>query len=105
MSEIAHVVEDGVDSAPGSPASRPSWLLGAVGFALGLGLGVVAGRLARPARAVVLQGELHEDAPRNRCAVCGHVTLDPQVAVLVGGQLGGALRRNHVTVIDWQNMQ
>jgi hypothetical protein len=41
MSERAHVIEDGVESAPGSPATRPSWLLGAVGFALGLGLGVL----------------------------------------------------------------
>ena len=41
MSERAHVVEDGVAPAPDSPVSRPSWLLGAVGFALGLGLGVL----------------------------------------------------------------
>jgi hypothetical protein len=41
MSERAHVVEDGVAPAPNAPVSRPSWLLGAVGFALGLGLGVL----------------------------------------------------------------
>ena len=41
MSERAHVVEDGVAPAPSAPVSRPSWLLGAVGFFLGLGLGVL----------------------------------------------------------------
>ncbi|HEU4894197.1 MAG TPA: hypothetical protein VFT85_00040 [Acidimicrobiia bacterium] len=41
MSERAHVLEDGVDSTPAPPSSRPSWLVGAVGFALGLGLGVL----------------------------------------------------------------
>lgn len=46
-----------------------------------------------------------KNVPRRRCAVCGHVMMNPNVAVLVGGQLGGALRRNRLTVIDWQNVR
>lgn len=41
MSDRANVVEDGLTTVPDRPQTRPSWLLGAVGFALGLGLGVV----------------------------------------------------------------
>lgn len=41
MSDRLNVVEDGLTTIPDKPPSRPSWLLGAVGFALGLGLGVL----------------------------------------------------------------
>jgi hypothetical protein len=41
MIERARIVEDGVTTQVERPPSRPSWLLGVVGFALGLGLGVV----------------------------------------------------------------
>lgn len=41
MAPEVHVVEDGVGSPPDNKRSQPSWVLGAVGFALGLGLGVL----------------------------------------------------------------
>lgn len=41
MSNDVHVVEDGVSEASESKPSRP-WLVGATGFVLGLGLGVLA---------------------------------------------------------------
>lgn len=41
MTDHARIVEDGVTTHVERPPSRPSWLLGVVGFALGLGLGVV----------------------------------------------------------------
>jgi ribosomal protein S27AE len=43
-----------------------------------------------------------KNVPRLRCAVCGYHELEPLVAVLVGGLLGGALTRNQVTVFDWE---
>lgn len=41
MSDDVHVVEDGVSDASDSKPSRP-WVVGATGFVLGLGLGVLA---------------------------------------------------------------
>jgi hypothetical protein len=41
MTEKVSVVEDGVAGTQSRPASRPSWIVGVVGFALGLGLGVL----------------------------------------------------------------
>jgi hypothetical protein len=79
-----HVVEDGVATAAGPPASRPSWLLGAVGFALGLGLGVL----------VVSPGaDSAEDAPIPTTVVVAEspeTTLQgPAVEPGVGGAVPG----------------
>jgi len=41
MSDRENVVEDGLTTIPDRPPTRPTWMLGAVGFALGLGLGVL----------------------------------------------------------------
>ncbi|MGD2042605.1 MAG: hypothetical protein PVJ28_03080 [Acidimicrobiia bacterium] len=41
MRESVQVVEDGVTADPSSTSSRPSWLMGLVGFVVGLGLGVM----------------------------------------------------------------
>lgn len=41
MSDRVNVVEDGITPTPQRRPERPSWIVGVVGFALGLGLGVV----------------------------------------------------------------
>ncbi len=41
MSDRVNVVEDGLTTTPEGRPGRPSWLVGVVGFALGLGLGVL----------------------------------------------------------------
>lgn len=41
MTESLQVVEDGAETGPPTPQSRPSWLIGFLGFVVGLGLGVL----------------------------------------------------------------
>lgn len=99
MAQDIQVIEDGVDSAPQRESSRPSWILGVVGFALGLGLGVV---VVNPTAE-----EPEEASPPTTAAVATETTaVAEEAAAGVAGAVEGfpdaivAIARTTSTALD-----
>jgi hypothetical protein len=101
MANETHVVEDGVTTSfPAKAASRSSWLLGAVSFILGLGLGVIVigptpssvegptdSDLVIPVSDPIVEVDDHESP-----GVTGAIPAFPDALVAVADTMGSAFK-------------